>query len=304
MDRFKLNVAAAVTRKWRHWILASLAIVLPSCSHTDSSAPKPQHSVLVEPAKAPIRIALLSDTHVNANGTNDEQHLYRGRFEKAIAMVNTSRVDLVLFTGDLTQDGKADQIKDFLSQIKKLNAPVFYVPGNHDVGNKIIPGKGGTVTEARVAQFEKEMGPTFFSKTAAGVRIVGINSPLLGSGFEREQAMWAFLEKELGHPTPQPTIVFSHYPAFLKTPDEGGGDYWNMEPEPRKRLLALLKSGGVKTMLSGHLHRDLVNRWEGILFVSTRPISFGLPKGKQPEGWTLVTLPPEGEARYESLEVD
>jgi hypothetical protein len=135
------------------------------------------------------------------------------------------------------------------------------------------------------------------------MRIIGINSPMIGSGFSREQEMWTFLEKELAQPSRLPTIVFSHYPAFIKTAHEGGGDYWNIEPEPRQRLLALLKKGSVKTMLSGHLHRDLVNRWEGILFISTRPVSFGLPKGKQPQGWTLVTLPLEGEAQFELLEI-
>ena len=218
-------------------------------------------------------------------------------------MVNTSKVDLVLFTGDLTQDGKPEQADDFISEIKKLAAPVFYVPGNHDVGNKIIPGKGGTVTEARVKQFEQKLGPSFFVKIVAGVRIIGINSPILGSDLPSEKAMWVFLERELGRPSSMPTVIFSHYPAFLKQADEGGGDYWNMEPEPRKKLLGLLKQGGVKTMLSGHLHRDLVNRWEGILFISTRPIAFGLPKGKQPEGWTLVTLTPSGEAQYELFEI-
>src|SRR4051794_6933303 len=138
----------------------------------------------------------------------------------------------------------------FFAKIKKLTPPVFYVPGNHDVGNKIIPGKGGTVTEERVAQFEKKLGPSFFAKTAAGVRVIGINAPILGSGFAREKQMWSFLEKELAQPSQAPSIVFSHYPAFTKEADEGGGDYWNMEPAPRKHLLALLKSGGVKTMLS------------------------------------------------------
>jgi 3',5'-cyclic AMP phosphodiesterase CpdA len=290
MVRFILKLAATALRRWTFClsVLATLGVL--GCAHT-------------APAARPVRIALLSDTHVNRNGTSDDQHLYRGRFDKAIAMVNTSKVDLVLFTGDLTQDGKPEQIDDFLAQIKKISPPVFYVPGNHDVGNKIIPGKGGTVTENRVAQYEKALGPSFFSKTAAGVRIIGINSPMIGSGFSREQEMWTFLEKELAQPGRLPTIVFSHYPAFIKTADEGGGDYWNMEPEPRKRLLDLIKKAGVKTMLSGHLHRDLVNRWEGILFISTRPISFGLPKGKQAQGWTLVTLPPEGEAKYEMLEI-
>src|SRR4051812_29305665 len=182
MHRF---IASGLITNLRRWtIFNSLALGLLGCAHT---APAPKN----------VRIALVSDTHVNRNGTNDDQHLYRYRFDKAISMVNTSKVDLVLFTGDLTQDGKPEQIDDFLAQIKKLSVPVFYVPGNHDVGNKIIPGKGGTVTEARVAQFEKILGPSFFAKTAAGVRVIGINSPILGSGFGREKEMWSFLEKEL-----------------------------------------------------------------------------------------------------------
>src|SRR3954469_12172728 len=127
------------------------------CAHT---APEPKT----------IRIALLSDSHVNNNGTKEGQHLYRDRFEKAIAMVNTSKVDLVVFTGDLTQDGKPDQFKDFLALRKQLNAPSFYVPGNHDVGNKVTPDKPGPgVTTNRVETFEKAMGPSFFATTAAGV---------------------------------------------------------------------------------------------------------------------------------------
>jgi hypothetical protein len=135
------------------------------------------------------------------------------------------------------------------------------------------------------------------------VRVIGVNSPIFGSGFDREKAMWNFLEKELASPGPLPTVVFMHYPPFVKQAEEGGGDYWNIEPEPRARLLALLRRGGVGTVLSGHLHRDLTNRLEGILFVTTRPVSFGLPAGKQPEGWTLVTLPAQGEAQVESQSI-
>ncbi|HEY0455275.1 MAG TPA: metallophosphoesterase [Verrucomicrobiae bacterium] len=250
----------------------------------------------------PVRIALLSDPHVNRS-TNAEERLFRGRFDRAIAMVNTSKVDLVVITGDLTQDEKGDELEDFLAEIKKIKPPVLYVSGNHDLGNKIIPGKGGTVSKERVARFEEKLGPCFFSKTIAGVRVIGIASPIMGSGFQREKDMWNFLDKELAKPDGRPTIVISHYPVFIKSPDEPGGDYWDMEPEPRAHLLKLLRHAGVKTMLSGHLHRDLENRWEGILFISTRPISFGLPKGKQPQGWTLVTLNAKGEGQYELQEI-
>ena len=254
-------------------------------------------------AREPVRIALLSDTHTN-RGTNEDQTLYRGRLDQVIAAVNRARVKLVLIAGDLTQDGKPAEIADFKKQIKGFRAPVWFVPGNHDAGNKKIPGKSNGPDPARVAAIEAAFGPTFFTRRRAGVRVIGINSPILGSGLPLEEKMWAFLAKELAAPGTRPTILFSHYPLFVETPDEAGGDYWNIEPAPRARLLRWLKQGDVRTVLTGHLHRDLVNRADGILFVTTRPVSFGLPKGKQPEGWTLITLPEQGEAKVEFRGLD
>ena len=265
-----------------------LALLALSCRST----PAPKTSDM------PKRIALVSDTHTNP-GTNVDRARYQGYLEQVIAEVNDAKVDVVLMAGDLTEDGSPEELASFREQIKRFRAPVLFVPGNHDVGNKLIPGKGGTVTAKRVANYEMKMGPSFFVRQLAGVRVIGINSPIFGSGFPQEQAMWKLLEKELAKPSPQPTVVFSHYPAFVKTPGEGGGDYWNIEPEPRRRLLALLQQGGVRAMLTGHLHRELINRHEGILYATTPPVSFGLPAGKQAEGWTLVTLPAQGEAQAE-----
>ena len=266
---------------------AVLLIALPAGSH-----------LRAQETEGLARIALVSDTHTT-RGTNDDQPKHRARLDRVMAAANAAKVDLVLIAGDLTENGSPEEMSDFQNQIKGFKAPVLFVPGNHDVGNKLIPGKGGTVSAERVAAFEKALGPSFQAQTRAGLRVIGINSPIFGSGFEREKAMWEFLEKELARPAPLPTVVFLHYPPFVKQADEGGGEYWNIEPEPRARLLSLLQRGGVKTVLTGHLHRDLTNRHEGILFVTTRPVSFGLPKGKQAEGWTLVTLPAQGEAQVE-----
>ncbi len=243
------------------------------------------------------RIALLSDAHVN-RATNGMDATFKPHFEKAIAQVNAAKVDFVLIAGDLTQFGQPEEFTDFKAHVKKIRAPVWFVPGNHDVGHKLNSGKTeGTVTREHIEAYEKALGPSWFSKKRAGVRVIGLNSSLLGSGFGREAAMWKFLEKEFARPARAPTILFMHYPLFLKDPDEPGGDYFNTEPEPRKRLFDLLKQNGVKTVLSGHLHRTLVNRRDGILFVTTPPISFGLPRDKQPEGWTLVTIFQSGEAK-------
>jgi hypothetical protein len=83
--------------------------------------------------------------------------------------------------------------------------------------------------------------------------------------------------------------------------DEPGGEYWNVEPAPRARLLALLKRGGVHILLTGHLHRPLTNHLDGMVLVSTLPVSFGLPRALHVQGWTLVTLPGDGrEPQFET----
>lgn len=244
------------------------------------------------------RVALLSDTHTTRATTGD-QAAYKGHLDRAIEAVNATKVDVVLIAGDLTKSGKAEEMDDFQSQIKRFEAPVWFVPGNHDVGNKLNSGKEDRITSERVQNYEKKLGASFFARKRSGVRVIGVNSPLLGSGLPREAEMWKLLEKELSLPGRTPVIVFSHYPLFVGAADEPGGAYWNIEPEPRRRLLALLRRAGVKTVLSGHLHRLLVNRNDGILFLTTPPISFGLPKGKQPEGWTLITVPKTGEVQFE-----
>ncbi len=256
------------------------------------------YSVLAQ-AKDATRIALLSDPHVSLK-TSGAVTNYGPHFEQAIAAVNAAKVDVVLVAGDLGNEGKSDEWQQFKNYIKKFDAPVFYVPGNHDVGNKLNSGKtNNPMSVERVATYEKEMGKSFYAVKKAGVRIIGVNASLLGSNFEREREQWEFLEKQLSKPSKEPTILFMHYPLFQKSADEGGGTYFDVEPEPRKRLIALLHQGGVKTVLTGHLHENLVNRLDGILYVSTEPISFGMPRGKQPEGWTLVTVAENGEATFE-----
>jgi 3',5'-cyclic AMP phosphodiesterase CpdA len=258
--------------------LAALALVAPAFAA--EAAPS-------------LRIALVSDTHTT-RGTAEDQPLYKERLDHVIASVNGANADLVLIAGDLTQGGKPEEMADFQDQIKGFHAPVWFVFGNHDVGNKRTPGQKGGVTAERIALAEKTLGPAFWSRTAGGVRVIGITSSLLGSGLPREADEWGFLENELKTPSKAPTLVLMHYPLYLQSPDEPGGAYWNLEPGPRARLLSLLRSGGVTAALSGHLHRPLTGQIGGIFLYTTPPVSFGLPRTKQAEGWTLVTLSQDG----------
>lgn len=98
------------------------------------------------------------------------------------------------------------------------------------------------------------------------------------------------------------SLLLIHYPLYLETPDETGGDYWNVEPAPRARLLSLLHRGGIRAVLSGHIHYPLVLAENGIMHISAPPVSFGLPRESQPEGWTLLTIiPATGSIRAKTI---
>ncbi len=257
----------------------------------------PAAGTAAEPAP-PLRLALVSDTHTT-RGTKDDQPMYRGRFDRVIAAVNAAGVDVVVVAGDLTQNGKPEEFDDFKAQVRGFHAPVYWVPGNHDIGPKRIPDKQAGPAPARLARYVQTMGRDFYVQPVRGVRLLAIDSQLFGSGLPEEEKMWTLLEQQLAAPGGTPALVFMHMPPFVKSADEPGGDYWNIEPAPRARLLALLKRGGVAAVLTGHLHYQLVNHYAGIPLVTTPPVSFGLPLGIAPQGWTLVTIPPGGEPTFE-----
>ena len=249
------------------------------------------------------RIAFLSDTHVNFQ-TNGPGLAYNPRVDAAIAAVNAAKVDLVLIAGDLTNNGETRQMALFKKKVKQIKAPVIFIPGNHDVGHAGSPDKPRTITPERVRQFSRQLGPNYFVREKTGVRVIGINSCLFGTGFPEEEAQWKFLEKQLVQRHSKPTLLLEHYPLFLKAADEPANDIWNVAPEPRKRMIALLKQGAVKTVLSGHLHRPIINRLDGILFLSDGAMAFGLPRGKQAAGWMLLTVPRDGEVQFEFEKVE
>jgi predicted phosphodiesterase len=66
-----------------------------------------------------------------------------GIFEKAVEQLNWMQPEFVVCVGDLITGGTTDldkinkQWTEFNGFIAKLQMPFFYLPGNHDIGNKV-----------------------------------------------------------------------------------------------------------------------------------------------------------------------
>lgn len=274
----------ATRRSPVRWIVRlSLLLVLPGTVPASAAEPSTR--------PAGWRIALVSDPHLSERPKDEA---YGRHFRRVLDEVNAAGVDAVLIGGDLTQDGSVAQMGRFAEAVKALHAPVIrYVPGNHDVGQKASVGKT-SLGPGRLKSYEDHFGPLYFSaELAPGLRVVGITSSLFGSGLPQEQAQWEFLEKELptagAESARTVTLLLSHYPPIAKSTGEPD-EYFNIDREPRGRLLKLLDAAGVRTMLAGHLHRPVDYTIGSLHVIGAPAVSFGLPARLQREGWALVTV--------------
>lgn len=270
-------------------LIAAARFNLASAAEKTALAPIADAPARQVAAQGVIRIAFICDTHTT-RGIKNGQPLFKPHFEKVITAVNASRPNWILHGGDLTESAKPEEIEDFKAQITGLQAPLDWVYGNHDVGAKRTDGSKGGITEARLNRIEASLGPSFWEKSRGGARVVAINTSLINSGLEREAQQWAFLESALAAPSAIPTLLLLHYPPFVKTAGELEDPYWNLAPQPRARLLQLVEKGGVRAMLAGHLHYPLQLQYAAVPLIVGPAVSFGLPRDKQPVGWTEITI--------------
>jgi 3',5'-cyclic AMP phosphodiesterase CpdA len=199
-----------------------------------------------------VRIIQISDTHLSHLGGVTTANL-----RQLAAWVNaTLHPDLIVNTGDVVA-ASPDQPLDraWAREVHAaFDAPVVYVPGNHDVGEPgAAPWKGLGVTSERVAAHRAVFGPDHFAVRDGGWLVTGINSELLGSGLDEENQQWDWLERELSAVDFQRLLVFCHKPLWLPrtTPSPAA---LTVPDEARERLI-VLAGDRLSAVGSGHLHR-------------------------------------------------
>ena len=72
------------------------------------------------------KFAILSDIHVSPGNANETQ------LRAAVAEINASDADVVLMTGDLTNEGSDVQLKHVKTVLDQINKPLYVSPGNHE----------------------------------------------------------------------------------------------------------------------------------------------------------------------------
>ncbi|MCI0460095.1 MAG: metallophosphoesterase [Gemmataceae bacterium] len=166
-----------------------------------------------------------------------------GVFERAVEQLNWLQPEFVVSVGDLIQGGSADlkkvntQWDQFNGFIAKLEMPFFYVPGNHDISNKVMDLRWGEMFGRRYYHF--------VYKNVLFLLLNTEDPPGIGSG-KFSPGQLTYIKKTLDENAGVRWIlVFLHKPVWT---------YPNMEktnwPEVEKLL-----AGRRYTVFAGHKHR-------------------------------------------------
>lgn len=207
----------------------------------------------------------------------------QANMERIAKEVNALSPDFVVFTGDYVQwrtdEGALEGFQKMCSLFDE-NIPLYFLPGNHDVGE---------ASPEEVAEFVARYGHDRFVYEGENYTTIGYNSCLIKSAAEGESELYEWMKESLAKAAERdmPIILAAHHPQFVFSPEEENNGE-NLPLELRKKYLALMSAYDVDLVLSGHLHHCVRAEWEGIRFATTS--AAGRPLGDEGSGVTVVTI--------------
>jgi 3',5'-cyclic AMP phosphodiesterase CpdA len=217
--------------------------------------------------------AVIADTHTRPEGGDESSpwavnRLANGRARYVVERVRQMRPAFAIHLGDVvhpvpalpTYEAAAEAA---LSIMGRLECPVSYLPGNHDVGDKPFPAMpAARVSDPWVARYRALFGAPFSSFDHGGCHFVLINSPVLNSGLEAEAEQRPWLEADLEASAGKRIFLFTHYPPYVTDAGEPS-NYDNLDEPGRSWLLELLERHRVEALFAGHVHNFFYHRHGG-----------------------------------------
>jgi 3',5'-cyclic AMP phosphodiesterase CpdA len=166
-----------------------------------------------------------------------DTHIERGTHEKLAKLRDhLGGVAFVIVGGDVTQNGRQEDVDEFIRVRDTFGVPVYVTPGNHDLYD------GGW---ARTKAF----GPSSFTVTLGpDARLVCLDTANGTLGIR--QMEWA---EEVLRSAKESTVIVATHMQFFTNDFLETQEY--TDPEETAMLLAAYERAGVDIVLAGHSHR-------------------------------------------------
>lgn len=200
-------------------------------------------------------IAQLTDTHLKDAGKLAYRQVDTSEcLRRAISHLNAlrPRPDIVLMTGDITDDGTSSQFGHALDLLAELQIPLLAIPGNHDEREALQ-------TAFPKPASQEPSGTHCFVSDDHPVRIVMLDTtvPKQSHGI-LDAPRLAWLQLMLEAERERPTLIAMHHPPFktgirhMDRQNCGNAD---------KLAEILVDQPQVVGIVCGHIHRTIVTRF-------------------------------------------
>lgn len=251
----------------------------------------------------------ITDTHVGSPRSFRFRPYINDNWETAKQQIQQLQPDVVLVGGDITRDGFLHdfEFENSKEGLDSMGIPWHVVPGNMDVGNKPTSRQGNSgkpermgdaemgMTSESLSRWKKYFGPINWTFVHKNVRFTGFCAAVVGGDLPEEDELWKFLEELPSLPAADHHVVMTHFPFFVEDGNEPTADmtadpysyqswYFQIDREPRMRMLELLERAGVKTLLSGHIHNRRVDTFRDMTFYKGPTTAFPQFEERWPDG--------------------
>ena len=234
--------------------------------------------------KSFFKFAVLTDTHIRAP-LGDQSSPYpvndkaNNRARYAVSLLQAQDYDFAVHLGDMVHplphmDAYSPAAEEAHSIFSPLKPDLYFVPGNHDSGDKVSAvSPAGAADANSLATYKKAFGKGNYSYEHKGILFVVMNSSLVNSNTNEETTQNDWLIETLTKAKGKRIFLFSHYPPFICHHDEA--DHYDNYANPgRQRLLDLAVDTGVEAIISGHVHQFFLNEYRGVRLYCLPATSF------------------------------
>jgi outer membrane protein assembly factor BamB/predicted phosphohydrolase len=208
------------------------------------------------------RFVILTDIHVMPGTESSEQ------LKAIVQEINLGDSEMVIITGDLSNQGSDEELRNVKSILDELKVPYYIIPGNHEMN----------WSESAGQTFATLWGDDKFIFQKGKFLFVGINTgPFMRMGdghIKQEDLRWLRRELDNRMKPGMKLLFFAHYPLAE------GLDQWYLATE-------ILQKYNTVAAFCGHGHQMNLLSFDGIPGIMGRSMVL---RGENIPGYNLIEL--------------